>query len=380
MPPLPDARKGKPILISKNPVGFSYWPAEKSARYYKLKPLLFTTNPWSLIAQSIKTKCPQPARKAAAAFLQQAEDNFFAANSAGVIAAKPVLLYYSYMNLAKALILTRRLQTNCDDATHGVRERQRNTSGRITAAYLKTDAVGGTSVRLFSDFLRVFDGVGLAVVKNYDLSVLMPQVVPGHRMWTSASSKTERFLAIDRDKVALLFDEPTKTAWLSLSISREDISRLGITHRELITNSRLGADWKEVKGTVDSSKRPLVNLEMNTPVTYQDQPAEAITGLVAHLRKHLWSTVLSFPPYRRYYLYLAPQSEHNFILPEMLAIYALTFYLGSITRYRPHHFDAIADGPYGRFVHTCLSDHPTQFLYLMASEFAQQEITKPAIV
>ena len=62
------------------------------------------------------------------------------------------------------------------------------------------------------------------------------------------------------------------------------------------------------------------------------------------------------------------------------AIFAVMYYLGSITRYRPHHFDTIVDGRFGPMIESFLDDAPSQFLFLLASEFCQQEITKAAIV
>src|ERR671924_350294 len=60
------------------------------------------------------------------------------------------------------------------------------------------------------------------------------------------------------------------------------------------------------------------------------------------------------------------------LVPQLLSIYAITFYLGSITRYRPHHFDRMISGPYGPRIQDFVTGQPLQFLYLMASEFAKQ--------
>jgi hypothetical protein len=45
-----------------------------------------------------------------------------------------------------------------------------------------------------------------------------------------------------------------------------------------------------------------------------------------------------------------------------------------------HHFDRILGDLYGPFVEAFLNDQPAQFTYLMASEFAEKEVTKAAIV
>src|SRR5713226_10260933 len=47
------------------------------------------------------------------------------------------------------------------------------------------------------------------------------------------------------------------------------------------------------------------------------------------------------------------------------------FISGSITRYRPHQYDAIASGQFGPWIQEFVNGQPLQFVYLLASEFAQ---------
>jgi sterol desaturase/sphingolipid hydroxylase (fatty acid hydroxylase superfamily) len=58
----------------------------------------------------------------------------------------------------------------------------------------------------------------------------------------------------------------------------------------------------------------------------------------------------------------------------------LFYYLGSIVRYRPHLFEALAQGPYGALVADFIAAQPEQLLYLLASEMCRREVAKPAIV
>jgi hypothetical protein len=58
----------------------------------------------------------------------------------------------------------------------------------------------------------------------------------------------------------------------------------------------------------------------------------------------------------------------------------LTYYFGSVVRYRPHLFDEILRGPYGAFAAEFISSQPEQMLYLLASELCKREIARPAIV
>ena len=67
-------------------------------------------------------------------------------------------------------------------------------------------------------------------------------------------------------------------------------------------------------------------------------------------------------------------------LPKLVSTYALIFFLGSITRYRPAQFHRIVNGKYSAQIQAILNDIPSQFLYQLASNSYQQEIAKAAII
>ena len=49
-------------------------------------------------------------------------------------------------------------------------------------------------------------------------------------------------------------------------------------------------------------------------------------------------------------------------------------------RYRPHKFYEVLSGEYSAQINEILLSIPTQFLYLIASEFAEQEVAHAAII
>jgi YaaC-like Protein len=61
-------------------------------------------------------------------------------------------------------------------------------------------------------------------------------------------------------------------------------------------------------------------------------------------------------------------------------MYITTFFLGSITRYRPHQFQRLLNSQYGAQIEAILNEMPLQFVYLMASEFLKRDVSKAAIV
>ena len=100
-------------------------------------------------------------------------------------------------------------------------------------------------------------------------------------------------------------------------------------------------------------------------------------GVSQQLRRSLWRSVTSYPPYRKYYIYL-PTSTQT-VISQLQSLYLSTYYFWSITRYKSYSFSAILESAIGPFVQEFFANQPSQFLYLMTSEFIGQEVTKAAI-
>jgi hypothetical protein len=160
--------------------------------------------------------------------------------------------------------------------------------------------------------------------------VLIPQIVPGHRMWAMAAKKTERFIATH--DIQYWSDHPARQMWLKFYFVANDLTRLSITHARLLAESRLGPDFREVSCNETHNGQPLLCFEQVNQHQYQNYPADELHALVAQVRNRLWMTVATVPPYRRFYVYLAPTTEQLFIVPQLLSIYAITYYLALSAR------------------------------------------------
>ena len=331
-----------------------------------------------MMRQAVSDVAWEPGRLAGNAFLEQARDFFQAASRAHTAAAKPLLLYYAFLNLAKALVLTRRPGAHLEHAHHGLREKLDSGKTELVAAYLEAQP-SGARPSVFDMLLTELSGSGLRAVSRLDVLGLLRQIVTGHRVLGVADRNCgERFVGLG--SIHLLHDPKTSEMWTVLGISRGDLARLRLSQTELLRRTRLAVDWRVVAGLA-SMPSGAIWLEQDTPFKYnQGWIAEAIPRLIAAVRPVLWRTVLSTPPYHRYYLYAAPPSDQAMVLPQMASAYALLFYFGSITRYRPHHFDRILLGKFGAFVEILLNEQPSQLLFQFASEFIRRDVVKPAIV
>ena len=376
MPILPDARNGSDLEIKGRRVEYSSWPVTRTIRRYGIQSRIFATNPWAIIRGAINKRCPAHAKEQALAFRDQAEDYFNAAKNAGLLAAKPVLLYYCLLNLAKTYVLTVGTRTSYGSAYHGLKERLPQGGQELADSYLEAVPTG-TNVNVFDDFLTAVSGTSLQANMQFKLAHLMPQILQGHRLWAAASDETERFIAIDR--ISVKQNRPSKQIWLQLEVFEDDLMRLGISHANLLSDGRLATPFSEVKG-IERNGRKVLFFQQNNPIVYTHRPSDKLQELVDSVRPYVWENVLSIPPYRKHYVYLSRQTEHSFVLPQVLSIYAVFYYFGSVTRYKPEKFARLIRGEYGSQIEEIVNNLPNQFIYLMASYFQKQEVTRAAIV
>jgi hypothetical protein len=206
----------------------------------------------------------------------------------------------------------------------------------------------------------------------------LPQIVPGHRIWCDAAAEEERFFAIE--SIPFFHTIAPKRLWATVQILRDDLDRADKPRKDLLKETTLQPLFREVEGIEDNDGRPVVQLEQINPVAYTGRTADKLADAVAVLRPYIWSTAITIRPFRRYYLYASPSAEHPHLLPQPLSIYAITYYLGSITRYRPQHFAKIISGDFGEFIQEFLTSQPSQFLYLMASDFAKRDVARAPLV
>jgi len=314
--------------------------------------------------------------------MEQAIDFHRSAVAGGVLAAKPLLLYYCFMNVVKAFILTSGLRPHLDVAQHGLSEQLGPGGRQLIDAFLRAfpTNLGGRqpALNLFDDFLNVLRGAELAAQTSYPLLELLPQTVFGHRLWATAEGVNDRFIGVE--DVRFFSSVTDRSLWLTMYIFAPTLTWLGVTHQQLLQEAGLANDWRVVDCNEEKDGQRLVCLEQRNAINYTHRAADKIMELVDGVRQHLWATVLTTRPFRRYYVYLCPVAQRQFVLPQLASIYAIAYYLGSITRYRPHHFENILNSNYEAFIDGFVNDQSGQFLYLMASEFAQQDVVTSATV
>jgi hypothetical protein len=62
------------------------------------------------------------------------------------------------------------------------------------------------------------------------------------------------------------------------------------------------------------------------------------------------------------------------MMHQLASVYAMTFYFGSMTRYRPTEYQQLLKSELGPFIEEFIHDYPKQFVFLLASEMGKREI------
>jgi hypothetical protein len=260
MAKLPKARAGEPVTIKSRPIAFSYWPTYRTSRRYGLHSHLYASNPWALIQVSVRDNCPTVSRDEALASLEQAEFFYRSAVGAREWAAKPLPLYYAFMNLAKAFMLTRGTRPTFDRAQHGISEQLGPGGKELIDAYLEAyPSPGQRGPNLFADFGTALGANPLVAKTTYPLTSLLPQVVPAHRIWCDAAGAHERFFAID--SIPFAHSTASKEVWCTLRVLGDDLDRVGKTRKDLLSETRLSTRFREVESLEDGEGRTIIQFE-----------------------------------------------------------------------------------------------------------------------
>lgn len=352
--PFPQPLEGEPV--KSHPTGFP-------AFFDRRKPRIVTADPWAFFRHLARDFPLRPDRSRALAFIEQAFD-FFEAAENPQIGSKPVLYYYSFLNLVKAALLVRRVQIP-SDVHHGISDPRANvrTRLRLTGQRIKIPAAASNRGALFPEFITMLGG-DASKGREIAVTTLLAQIACIHRTYTRVSGRPASFIPVRRCELLrgagtlwarLVFGRHDKDVGSSLSTLRRKQAFTRVLRQKMAPEN--GELWFETEPTVGKGRGV----------------DAAIGRLMASLQSLHLSTILTAQGYR---LYICT-TEPRYWLPPLAAGYAALFYLGSVTRYKPDVFDKILSGGYSWVVGEFLATYPLQFIYGLASELAGVDVVRP---
>ena len=354
--PYPAFHEGR--VVSDRTSGFPMF-------FQKKKQRIITSDPFALMEHLVTSELVGSNKSEALAYVEQALD-FYEAASAPRLGSKPLLYYYSFLNLEKVLLLIRGVKIP-SAAKHGISDPRANYRERfrLEGQNILIQNRAGDHSQLFPEFIHALGGT-VAGESTISFLKIVGQIPSVHRTYTQAASAKSQFIPVKRIELVC----KDSYAW-----SRVILGPRSDKEREAIRAWRKRSCSNALARVSSPSKGELWFQSARRRARGQGV-APAFAKLAEELRGVQLSTILTAAGYR-HYVSLADESE---FLPPLAAATAAIFYLGSITRYKPADFDKIRAGKYGWLCEELLATLPLQIVYTFASEMAGVDAVKPLAV
>ena len=364
MPSFRHQRDGKEMTIDHRPIPFSSFAGIDKPRQRRM----LAANPWRCMELTLRSK--KTTTEECLAYLRQAHDFLIAAEAAKAT-ARPLLLYYSFLNLAKALAKHLCPAKDLVHANLGISEAQTNTKCKkftLTAQKVKVKRSYGKYASILREFSRALGwNPPPTVDASYRVCDLLSQIPAIHRSYSHTCGRVERMFTIEGAQFR--YDHLTREAWVIMWVHKSEFGKTRPL-RELVSRSYIKKWWEVVES--DDSHRDSYAFETES-CSYGKSPVEASAEIGSRSVKAGIMAILTSNGYR-YYL---GNFEPKIRLHQLLATYMTTFYFGSVARYNPVFYEKALRSEYGWVIEEFLATQAHQFVYLIASALLEREVVCP---
>jgi hypothetical protein len=366
MPSFPHARVGTRVKHGGHPMRFVLYAPENAGRERAAVGRMLASNPWKCMELHLARQ--RQTATQTSAFLNQAYEFFAAAGRAGPI-SRPVLMYYGFLNLAKAIIIHKNPIIDLARSLHGITEWSDNVRQRFTLTSQKVviQPARGGRFAVLNEFARTLGHNRLPASSEWDVCDLLSQIPAIHRPYSHTRGLAERLYVVEEGMI--LHDHQTRHMWATLRVRRSEFST-GQSRSRLIGRRYFASVITQVES--DEEHQDYFTFESRA-IHYGLSPLESLSQLCAELRKAGLVSILTPGGYRHY---LSDYEPKNRVSP-ILAAYMAMFYFGSVARYRPLDLEKMREGKFAWVIEEMLATQGEQFLYLLASELLEREVMKP---
>jgi len=169
MPSFQHATAGATLQHSGHNFRFTIHAGPQSSEWDRV----LASDPWRCMELALPAAIKDEART----YLSQGRDLFNAAHRVGMT-SRPLLLYYSFMNVAKALIKIRQPTLDLRGATHGINEPETNQRAqrfRLTSQQISIQNANPNKVHVLNELASALGWPQLAPGKRFNIPVLLSQ-------------------------------------------------------------------------------------------------------------------------------------------------------------------------------------------------------------
>lgn len=343
-------------------------------------------DPEQIIWSSIRLVCSQAYAEAAAAqvhgvkrkavrqavarnvklYIQQASEFYEAARNTRPNTA-PLMYYYAFLNLGKALCEFKNplFHTRQECYRHGLTWRP----DPQTTVNMYNESVRVTTRGVWHALWEALMGIQCPATNPTDLRVrdlfaYCPEISVEYERCFD-----ENLRALYLEKPELLYDEKKRESWIRFSIHRLDFKISGILAPAAlaqISTSRSG--YIEVKSPDKGYRTFQTSMPANVKrnQSAHDALSEDFRGL--NLFTHIGKD-------HEMNYFLPAQNKLPLRLPQVIVLYTILFWLGSLVRYDPHSVSALMDSPAWILIDGFMSQSRLWLLELFEWAIYQRENT-----
>lgn len=326
--------------------GFPLFTNPTTTVYLGYDKKLIISDVWAFWDYVIKKKNRNT--KFLLSLLEQAK-NFYTSADIAPIKSKPLLYYYSFLNLAKIVLNFNYNYGETADYIHGLSERN-NTTFHTSDITLQPISRPGR-VKVASELYELFNQVTTTANTTINLKDVLLHCVGIHRAYSEIYKIDEVFCKLSNPN----YYRNGRTIGMKANIQ---------------CNKNESTDLLARGYNIVHEDNEYYLIEEYTTTRYQ--PArDDYYSLSKQIRdKGIWY----FLGGKDYTMYLSKSANHRY--PTEMTIYWTIYYLGSITRYRPNLFDDIFNDMERWLLSEFLTTQPKQLLYLMTSKMVGSNVLK----
>jgi hypothetical protein len=299
-------------------------------------------------------------------YVQQASELYEAGKAAKATTA-PLIYYYSFLNLAKALCELRhpRFYEHPECYRHGVSWRANPKYVAKPESEVVSLTTRGVWHVLWESFARAkCPAANPTKLRIKELFSYCPEI----------SVEIERAFGIGTQLLDLVnpdvvFDVTANEVWIKFSIERSDLRFYGISAPALIRQIQTSrSSYVEVR----SANRELRTFESASAVRVGPKQ-DVLTSIYGDVCG--FNVFTNLGPNNKLSYAVPLQSRLPLSLPQAMVLYTLLFWLGSVVRYDPYSVDAFMDLKYWHLIERFMSQSRLWLLELFEWALYQAETT-----
>ena len=299
-------------------------------------------------------------------YIGQAFELYQAAGSAKANTA-PLLYYYSYLNLAKALCEIRnpRLHKLPESYRHGI-------SWRPSKDYLvnmRTESVSVISRGVWHVLYEALTQQPCRVPNPCKLSIdalfgLNPEI---GLEYEGTFDRLPSLIELHHPDILVDYDQ--ENVWIRFSVDREELKDLNLTRPKLLKSvTASGSTYHQVRSVDPDLWTFELEKPKKVPTECMESPEEVLTAEVNAMNLFVYLDHEGLK-------YMVPiQSRLPIRLPQLLVLYSLMFWLGSLVRYDPHSVAELQESEYWLLIDGFISQSRLWLLELFEWELFKAEI------